>query len=111
MIETRRLKNVVIFFQTILSFVLSRKIKYLLYIIDLFSIYGWVSPLKDKRRISIVNAFQKVISKGRKPNKIWIDQGGEFCYNFFKRFSRGFKKFTQHTMKEKLLLLRDSFGH
>ena len=28
MIETRRLKNVVIFFQTILSFVLSRKIKY-----------------------------------------------------------------------------------
>ena len=111
MIETRHLKNVVIFFQTILSFVLSRKIKYLLCIIDLFSKYGWVSPLKDKRRISIVNAFQKVISKGRKLNKIWIDQGGEFCYNFFKRFSRGFKKFTQHTLKEKLLLLRDSFGH
>ena len=29
---------------------------------------------------SIVNAFQKIISEGRKPNKIWIDQRGEF-YN------------------------------
>ena len=77
----------------------------------MFSKYGWVSPLKDKRGISIVNAFQKVISKGKKPNKIWVDQCGEFCYNFFKRFSRGFKKITQDKMKEKLLLLRDSLGH
>ena len=35
MIETRRLKNVVIFVQTILSFVLSRKINYLLFMDDL----------------------------------------------------------------------------
>ena len=48
--------------------------------------YAWVVPLKDKRRITIVNAFQKVISKGRKPNKIWADQGGEFYNNLFKMF-------------------------
>ena len=48
--------------------------------------YAWVVPLKDKRAISIVNAFQKIISKGRKPNKIWVDQGGEFYNNLFKRF-------------------------
>ena len=53
--------------------------------IDLFSKYAWVVPLKDKRGITIVNAFQKIISKGRKPNKIWVDQGGEFYNNFFKR--------------------------
>ena len=47
----------------------SKGIKYLLCAIDLFSKYPWVVPLKDKRRISIVNAFQKIISKGRKPNK------------------------------------------
>ena len=35
--------------------------------------------------ISIVNAFQKIISK-RKPNKIWVDQGGEFYNKFLKRF-------------------------
>ena len=48
--------------------------------------YAWVVPLKDERAISIVNAFQKIISKGRKPNKIWVDQGGEFYNNLFKRF-------------------------
>ena len=37
---------------------------------DLFSKYAWAVPLKDKKGTSIVNAFQKLISKGRKPNKI-----------------------------------------
>ena len=54
--------------------------------IDLLSKYAWVVPLKDKRGITIVNAFQKIISKGRKPNKIWVDQGGEFYNKVFKRF-------------------------
>ena len=44
--------------------------KYLLCAIDLFSKYTWVILLKDKKRVSIVNAFQKIISEGRKPNKI-----------------------------------------
>ena len=61
-------------------------IKYLLCAIDLFGKYAWVAPLKDKRGITIVNAFQKIISKGRKPNKIWVDQGGEFYNKLFKRF-------------------------
>ena len=48
----------------------NKGIKYLLCEIDLFSKYAWVVTLKDKRRISIINAFQKIVSKGRKPNKI-----------------------------------------
>ena len=44
--------------------------------------------LKDKRGITIVKAFQKIISKERKPNKIWLDQGGEFYNNSFKDFSK-----------------------
>ena len=47
--------------------------KYLFYAIDLFSKYAWVLPLKDKKGTSIINVFQKIISKGRKPNKIWVD--------------------------------------
>ena len=43
---------------------LSKEIKYLLSAIDLFSKYAWLIPLKDKRGITIVNAFQKIISKG-----------------------------------------------
>ena len=38
--------------------------------IDLFSKYAWVIPLKNKKGTSIVNGFQKIISEGRKPNKI-----------------------------------------
>ena len=41
---------------------------------------------KRQRGITIINAFQKIISKGRKPNKTWVDQGGEFYKNSFKDF-------------------------
>ena len=44
-------------------------------------IYAWVVPLKDKKGVSIANAFQSVLKKSnRKPIKIWVDKGGEF-YN------------------------------
>ena len=54
--------------------------------IDLFTKYEWVVPLKDKKGGSIVNASQKIISEGRKPNIIWVDQGSESYNNLFKRF-------------------------
>ena len=69
---------------------LSRKnkgIKYLLCVIDLYSKYAFVIPLKDKKRISIVNAFDKIIKQSeRKPNKIWVDQGSEFYNNTLKKW-------------------------
>ena len=68
---------------------LSRKnkgIKYLLCAIDLYSKYAFVIPLKDKKGISIVNAFNKIIKQSnRKPNKIWVDKGGEFYNNVFEK--------------------------
>ena len=48
-------------------------IKYLLCATDLFSKYAWVAPIKNKKGTGVVNAFQKIISEGRKPNKIWVD--------------------------------------
>ena len=46
-----------------------------------------VVPLKDKKGISIVNAFQKILDKsGHKPNKIWVDKGSEFYNNSFKKW-------------------------
>ena len=35
--------------------------RFLLCVIDIFSKYAWVVPLKDKKGISIVNAFQKIL--------------------------------------------------
>ena len=64
----------------------NKGIKYLLCAIDLFSKYAWVIPVKDKKGTSIVNAFPKIITKGRKPNKIWVDQGSVFSNQSFKDF-------------------------
>ena len=50
--------------------------------IDIFSKYVWVIPIKDKKETNIVNAFQKIISEGRKPNKILVDQVSEFYMIF-----------------------------
>ena len=59
----------------------NKGMKYLLFVIDLFSKYAWVVPLKVKRGISIANAFKKNLdSSNRKANKIWVYQGSEF-YN------------------------------
>ena len=52
--------------------------RFLLCVIDIYSKYAWVVPLKNKNGVSIVNAFQIVLKKyNRKPNKIWIDKGSE----------------------------------
>ena len=64
----------------------NKRIRYLLCVIDLLSKYAWVVPLKDKRGVSIVNAFQKILdSSKRKPNKIWVGQRSEFYNNVFKK--------------------------
>ena len=69
---------------------LSRKnkgIKYLLCVIDLYSMDALVIPLKDKKGISIANPFNKIIKQSnRKSNKIWVDQGGEFYNNVFEKW-------------------------
>ena len=58
-----------------------------LYVIDIFSKYASIAPLKDKKGVSIVGAFQKVLDKSaRKPNKIWVDKGSEFYNNSFQKW-------------------------
>ena len=53
----------------------------------MFSKHAFVVPLKDKKGASIVNAFQSILDKsGRKPNKIWVDQGSEFYNQNFKKW-------------------------
>ena len=55
--------------------------RFLLCVIDIYSKYAWVIPLKDKKGITITNAFQKILKESnRKPNKIWVDKGSE-SYN------------------------------
>ena len=43
--------------------------------------------MKDKKSVSIFNAFRSILKKSnRKPYKIWVDKGGEFYNNSFKRW-------------------------
>ena len=59
--------------------------RFLLCVIDIFSKHAWVIPLKDKKGVSIVNGFQKIINASkRKPNKTWVDKGSEFYNNSLK---------------------------
>ena len=66
--------------------------RYLLHVVDIFSKYAWVIPLKDKKGVSIVNAFQKILDKSMKlhsackPNKIWVDKGSKFYSSSFKKW-------------------------
>ena len=57
----------------------NRGVKYLLAVIDVFSKYGWLIPLKDKTGKSVASAL-KTIFEERKPEKMWVDKGKEF-YN------------------------------
>ena len=65
---------------------------FVLCVFDIFSKYAWVVPLKDKKGVSTVNAFQSLLKNSmelhsnRKPNEIWVDKGGEFYNNSFKKW-------------------------
>ena len=87
--------------------------RFLLCVIDIFTKYAWVVPLKDKKGVSVLNAFQKILSKsGRKPNKIWVDKGSEFTIIFFKeRLNDNGIEMYARIMKENLLLLKDLIEH
>ena len=54
--------------------------RYLLMVLDIFSKYGWIVPLKDKKGESVAEAFKQIFSEGRKPKRLWVDKGKEY-YN------------------------------
>ena len=67
----------------------NKGIRFLLCAIDIFSKHAWVVPLKDKKGISIVKAFEIILKQSnRKPNKIWVDKGSEFYNAYFKKWLR-----------------------
>ena len=49
----------------------NKRFRFLLCVVDIYSKYAWVIPLKDRRWIAITNAFQKILDETNcKPNKI-----------------------------------------
>ena len=58
----------------------NEKIRFLQCVTDIYSKDAWVIPLKDKKGVTIVNAFEKIYVSKRKRNKIQVDKISEF-YN------------------------------
>ena len=68
----------------------NKRIHFWLSVIDIFGKYARVIPLKDKKSITITNAFQKILDESnRKPNKIWVDKSNGF-------YNRSMKSFLQN---------------
>ena len=68
----------------------NKGIRFLLFVIDIFSKYTWVIPLTDEKGITITNTFQKFLKESnRKPSKTWGDKRSEF-------YNRSMKSFLQN---------------
>ena len=84
--------------------------RFLLCVIDIFSKYAWVVPIKDKKDISIGSGFQKILDDSKwKPNKIWVDKGSEFYNNSFKRWLQDNDIVMYSTNNEGKSVLADRF--
>ena len=73
---------------------LDKGYKYILTVLDIFSKYAWVIPLRNKTGIEITNAFQQIFKESnRTPAKLWCDKGSEF-------YNRTFQKFLEENKNE-----------
>ena len=52
----------------------NRGVKYLLCVIDVFTKYAWVKPLKDKKAKTVLNGPIEIVNKFKhEPNNLWVD--------------------------------------
>ena len=59
-------------------------IKYLLTVIDIFSKFVWIIPIKRKTGQEVANAFLRIL-KERRPSKMWVDKGRDFIIKMSKK--------------------------
>ncbi|KAK3104646.1 hypothetical protein FSP39_007059 [Pinctada imbricata] len=74
--------------------------KFLLVLIDIFSRFLMMVPLKNKSHSSMISAFQKVFDKGRKPKTLRTDKGSEFKNRWVKSYLHSESINTIYTQNE-----------
>ena len=88
----------------------NKGIRFLLCLVDIFSKYVWVVPLKDKRGVGIVTAFQSILKQSnRKPNKTWVDNGSELYNASFKKWLQDNDIFMYSTHNEGKSVIAERF--
>ena len=78
----------------------NKGIKYLLMVIDVFSKYGWIRGLKDKKTETVSKAFDDILKSKRRPKMLWTDKGSEFISKHFKDFLKRERINLYHTENE-----------
>ena len=58
--------------------------RYLMMVLDIFSKYGWIVPLKDKKGETVAKALKTILEEGRKPKYLWTDKGKEYYNKYVK---------------------------
>ena len=62
-------------------------VKYFMCDKDVFTKYGCVKLLKDKKTKTVLHGFIEIVNKSKhKPNKLWVDQRREIFYNLMQRW-------------------------
>ena len=74
--------------------------RYILNIVDCFSRYAWSIKLKNKTGDAILISFINIIKEGRKPAKLWTDEGKEFINKKFKAWQEEHGIVMYHTYGE-----------
>ena len=89
----------------------NKDIKYLLMVIDVFSKYVWIKPLRDRKTESVSKAFDEIFETSkRKPKVLWTDKGSEFISKHFKEFLKSIGIKLYHTENEEKSSVVARFG-
>lgn len=64
--------------------------RYMLTVIDTFSKFAWVRPIKNKSGVEVTNAFRSILGEGRQPKNLQTDDGKEFYNHNFNNLMRKF---------------------
>jgi IS30 family transposase len=84
-------------------------VKYLLFVIDIFSRYLWIEPLKNKIGKEVVNGLKKIFSKQRKCRTFRVDHGKEFSNSHVMNYLKDEGVYFFTTRYESKLCGKESF--
>ena len=88
----------------------NQEFRYLLYVMNIYTTYEWVIPLKDKKGITVTNTFQKILKdSNRKPNKTRVDKDSEFYNNKLMKSwleENGIKSYSTHNERKPVVAER-----
>lgn len=70
---------------------INKGFRYMLTVIDIFSKYAWVRPIKSKTGPDTMKAMKSILREGRVPKNLHVDEGNEFKNKYFEDLMQKYK--------------------